>query len=151
MSYLLLAQDEGPSCFDGVPGWQVLPRAFLHPILVGLPDAVACRPCHAYVMPLPICHGYGQCHRLNTQGGRQVDRDRHTINGEDRCFWVSTPCWELLLCHPLWGQNVSLIWIKLFKAFIKTKTVFLWCFYNVLSNVTNTFSKWQKPFFEVQL
>lgn len=89
MSYLLLSQDEDPPCFDRVPGWQVLPRAFFHPILVGLPDTIACWPRHAYVMPLPICHGYGQRHRLCTKGDGQVDRC--TNNGENghSSFWKS--------------------------------------------------------------
>lgn len=71
VSYLLLTKDENPSWFDWVPGWQVLPCAFLRSILVGLPDTITCGPRHAYVMPLFICHSYGQSRRLKNQVERQ--------------------------------------------------------------------------------
>lgn len=71
VSYLLLTKDENPSWFDWVPGWQVLPCAFLRSILVGLPDTITCGPRHAHVMPLFICHSYGQSRRLKNQVERQ--------------------------------------------------------------------------------
>lgn len=117
-SCLFLAQDEGPSSSDGVPGGQVLPWAFLHSVLIGLPDTIACHPRHAHVMPLPICHGYGQRHCLITQ----TDRDRPLMvridvlpSGRDL-----TPCGEMLFCFK---ALFIFIWIEMFTAFIYERKI----------------------------
>lgn len=138
MSYLLLAQDEDPSRFDGVPGWEVFPWTFLHPVLVGLPGTIARWPRHAHVMPFPIFHSYGHCHRLKKQVEEQVDRDRNTINEEclDSGQAAIHGCKTLL--------QISLIWIKLYFMSLCFLTVLIispWLvsplsWYSVLTSVT---------------
>lgn len=111
-SYLLLAQDEDPPCFDGVPGGQVLPGTPLHSILVDLPGAIPRGPGHTHVVPFPVRRGDGEGGGLS-RGVRGHDEVRncsstHKHSTAEVISWLSSGIDQLPTESP--SDNPSCHW-----------------------------------------